>query len=511
MDVDENTYTQHQLTQVTVSADISANNCAIMNASETLNRDMDSRGLQMERRGGHKETPSPQADDKTSTESQSFGEILLKPKIENTSDDFSQSCGYVSENLNGTASSMEQNVTQTNVSLFPRLNKNSNNTNNFDFSTAQSMPIYPGMLSDGNNETATVTNLAGQYAAPFTASHMPWLIEKQSGEMYIRPKDFQLKSSSTPNDNDNTNRTPSQLLDNGAFVNGSSAPHSSHGSSSQSLISQTSSTNVNQIPGIDSFISSNFLSGLEKKRRELTIRDKLDVINASEGKSQRQLAAQFNICKSQVHNILKRKNEIKETFCASPAPERKRRFIRTENEDVNLSTLEWYVSQREGYISVTGAMIQRKARELAQQMGKKDFKASNGWLESFRKRHNIGPFNMTSPSLESFKSELEHFNASKNLYPCASANSESQNLNTTENYPVSTTASPFPRTQLEGDFGTANRSSEKLYHYNYNMLMNNNEKIALTERCEDNSDTVNGEYNAPEDQIHPYGVDDVIA
>ncbi|CAC5363867.1 E4.2.1.2B [Mytilus coruscus] len=114
------------------------------------------------------------------------------------------------------------------------------------------------------------------------------------------------------------------------------------------------------------------------------------MIQSSNGKSQRQLADEFNVCKSQVHNIMKRKDEILETFEYSTPSNRKRRFIRTENEEINILTLQYYLKMKEMEINVTGSMLQRKAREVAQQLGRTEFKASNGWLESFRKRHKIG-------------------------------------------------------------------------------------------------------------------------
>ena len=69
--------------------------------------------------------------------------------------------------------------------------------------------------------------------------------------------------------------------------------------------------------------------------------------------------------------------------------DRKRKLPKTKNEDLNLVCWEWYQRLRSRNVAVSGAMVQNKALIYATQQGNTDFKASNGWLDSFRKRNNI--------------------------------------------------------------------------------------------------------------------------
>ena len=45
---------------------------------------------------------------------------------------------------------------------------------------------------------------------------------------------------------------------------------------------------------------------------------------------------------------------------------------------------------RSQFIPVSGPMIQEKALSISNDLGLSDFKASTGWLRSFKQRHNIG-------------------------------------------------------------------------------------------------------------------------
>ena len=71
---------------------------------------------------------------------------------------------------------------------------------------------------------------------------------------------------------------------------------------------------------------------------------------------------------------------------------RQRRVRRTRNEEVNRLVLQWYCAQKESCAYVTGPALQKEALSIAKKLGISNFTASNGWLESFRRFHNIVSF-----------------------------------------------------------------------------------------------------------------------
>lgn len=78
----------------------------------------------------------------------------------------------------------------------------------------------------------------------------------------------------------------------------------------------------------------------------------------------------------------------------------KRKIKNYEKETINNEIWNWFVSERAKNIPVLGPMIQEKAREIAMQQGNVTFKASNGWLSSFRNRYKISWNQMNSNSSE---------------------------------------------------------------------------------------------------------------
>ena len=131
------------------------------------------------------------------------------------------------------------------------------------------------------------------------------------------------------------------------------------------------------------------------RRVELCMADKLRVIAAgATGMSQRQIAKQFGVSKTQVQTLLKRKDEIMSRYDSGWDNARKRtKFERKCYEEVNEILWKWYVGEVTGGVKddlITGAMIKAKATSISQEIGLEgEFKASNSWLEDFKKRYDI--------------------------------------------------------------------------------------------------------------------------
>ena len=67
----------------------------------------------------------------------------------------------------------------------------------------------------------------------------------------------------------------------------------------------------------------------------------------------------------------------------------KRKQKTTGNEEINELLWEWFLHACSKNMPISGPILQRQSLELAKKFDKPDFKASNEWLESFRKWHKI--------------------------------------------------------------------------------------------------------------------------
>jgi predicted DNA-binding protein YlxM (UPF0122 family) len=142
--------------------------------------------------------------------------------------------------------------------------------------------------------------------------------------------------------------------------------------------------------------------GGKRPNKVLTVRKKLEVVEAVERdkKSYSFVAKQFEISKSSVGTIIKRKNELLEYKKQNRNLEYKKICMNPFSEELDQRVWKWFADARVQNILIHGEAIQAKALEVATilnpEMG---FQASDGWLEKFKRRHNI-TLNQESRSMD---------------------------------------------------------------------------------------------------------------
>ena len=126
-------------------------------------------------------------------------------------------------------------------------------------------------------------------------------------------------------------------------------------------------------------------------KKTLDLKGKVEVIfyHEKNPKTSRILAEKFGVGTTQIQSILKRKAELKKDLEDNQPSEWKRKLRFTDNDEINKLTWEWFKDVVARHLPVTEPMVQERALMFAQQLNIDTFKGSNGWLVSFRKRHNI--------------------------------------------------------------------------------------------------------------------------
>jgi predicted DNA-binding protein YlxM (UPF0122 family) len=128
-------------------------------------------------------------------------------------------------------------------------------------------------------------------------------------------------------------------------------------------------------------------------KHTLTLSEKIQLIHEHEANvSYRTLADHYKISIGSISNIIKRKVEYMENYEQNENSNKKRNLRDDFNQQLDQKVYEWFVAQRSKNIPISGPLLQERARQIRQELGGPngdDFKASNGWLEKFRKRHGI--------------------------------------------------------------------------------------------------------------------------
>nr|XP_002735421.1 PREDICTED: tigger transposable element-derived protein 6-like [Saccoglossus kowalevskii] len=150
----------------------------------------------------------------------------------------------------------------------------------------------------------------------------------------------------------------------------------------------------------------------QKRRRvELTLADKVKLMKDSESTNltRQQLGQKYGIGKSTVTDIIKKKADYMKQFENNIDGSRQRIKTSSKFEEINGLVWTWFQQARAKHIPISGPMLQEKALSFASELGVQDFKASNGWLESWRGRYSIKSFKVNGESADVDLEVVEDF------------------------------------------------------------------------------------------------------
>ncbi|KAG0427315.1 hypothetical protein HPB47_025620 [Ixodes persulcatus] len=127
----------------------------------------------------------------------------------------------------------------------------------------------------------------------------------------------------------------------------------------------------------------------KKKRKVLTLEEKANIIHAvASGRKKCDVAAEHGIPASTLSTILKAKDAI--ILATSSGNASKKKHLKTTPpEKLEEALFMWFNDMRAQNVPLSGEVVQRKALGYACLLGFDEFKASPGWLSSFKERYGI--------------------------------------------------------------------------------------------------------------------------
>lgn len=126
------------------------------------------------------------------------------------------------------------------------------------------------------------------------------------------------------------------------------------------------------------------------QRSRLTLKQKFELIKDHNDKMGiEKLKEKYKCGKTVVYDIIKNKTAIVDEYLSTQNVGAKMKPRSSKFEVINELTFNWLTQALSKNLPISGSLVQEKAKEIAIENGDDEFKASNGWLESFKNRHQL--------------------------------------------------------------------------------------------------------------------------
>uniref|UniRef100_A0A2S2P5I8 Tigger transposable element-derived protein 4 n=1 Tax=Schizaphis graminum TaxID=13262 RepID=A0A2S2P5I8_SCHGA len=128
------------------------------------------------------------------------------------------------------------------------------------------------------------------------------------------------------------------------------------------------------------------MENVKRKLNVLPISDKVRLITLVEKGDRKkcEIAKEFNIPPNTLSSIIKQKDKILKFNNGNMKKMRMTPYL-----DIDNCLFKWFTQCRDKNIPISRTILLEKSNKYAQKLGHINFKASNGWLTNWKKRHDI--------------------------------------------------------------------------------------------------------------------------
>lgn len=150
------------------------------------------------------------------------------------------------------------------------------------------------------------------------------------------------------------------------------------------------------------------------KQKRLTLEDKVKILKKlDEGVRANRLAMDFGVSQAAISQIKKQKEQIVGAVSKTDQESKKKTLHKAEYEELETKLYDWFSRQRERNCPVNGPIFKVKAKVLFSEIypdkGDKDFNASEGWFNKFKRRHGLRHLKVCGEIVSSDTSSITPF------------------------------------------------------------------------------------------------------
>jgi len=127
------------------------------------------------------------------------------------------------------------------------------------------------------------------------------------------------------------------------------------------------------------------MSAVKRKLKTKTLVKKCEIIRKIEnGMSNKEASDKFDVPKNTISTWMKNKQKLFEALEEVSSSSKKLRGC--DYGEVDKAVLKWFSLQRSQNVPIDGPMLKEKALQFAEKFNLTAFKASDGWLDKWKKR-----------------------------------------------------------------------------------------------------------------------------